>query len=180
MSAPLFDELATPSLDQAKATYSQRGGEYGDTWREKNPLALKAVMAKFGLPIPSEDVLSAMIAAALVDIKYSRLLGGYKEDSLIDGIAYTALLVGAVKRVEEEAQPAKQPVDVDAAWMATKQEGIDYMVKQADKAVATLKQDAKRGEPVLDPGLTYFQHRDVSGGSTCQCDICEVYRVNNP
>src|SRR3954465_11805469 len=90
MTKPLFEALADPSLDKVRATYAQRGGEYADTLGNLNTLAMQATMKVLGIPAPSKDGLLALMLAAMVDVKYTRMLGGYKEDSVIDGIAYSA------------------------------------------------------------------------------------------
>lgn len=186
---PLFELYADATLDAVRGTYAQRGTEYADTWAVLNPLAVKAVMAKFGIPEPPIGQLKAIIAAALVDVKYQRIGGGYKEDSLIDGIAYSALLVGMMGELSRK--PAAKPqstADIfddhnDNAKVPCHCEVCEpyrqaLAAGTADKAVATPKQDANRGEPASDPGLPYFKHN--AGNAVCDCDICGVYRVNNP
>lgn len=88
---PLFDDNATKTLERVAETFKQRGGQYGDTWKDCQWLAVLAVAGRMGLPltVPQARLLAA---AAFVDVKYQRLQGGYKDDSLIDGIAYTANL----------------------------------------------------------------------------------------
>ena len=92
MSKPLFEERADRTLDKVRAVYAQRGGEYADTWRTCRFLAMKAVSMKLNLEI-RDEYLRALATAAFVDMKYERLSGGFKDDSIIDGIAYGAFLV---------------------------------------------------------------------------------------
>tara|TARA_R110000868_G_scaffold244413_1_gene500709 strand:+ start:254 stop:559 length:306 start_codon:yes stop_codon:yes gene_type:complete len=99
MTKPLFEERADRTLDKVRAVYSQRGGEYSDTWRTCRFLAMKAVSMKLGLEI-REDYLRALATAAFVDMKYERLSGGFKDDSIIDGIAYGAFLVDEMVSIE--------------------------------------------------------------------------------
>lgn len=87
MTKPLFEERADRTLDKVRAVYAQRGGEYADTWRTCRFLAMKATAKKLGLVIPDEYC-RALAAAAFYDMKYERLSGGYKDDSVIDAIAY--------------------------------------------------------------------------------------------
>lgn len=87
MSKPLFEERADRTLDKVRAVYAQRGGEYADTWRTCRFLAMKATAKKLGLVIPDEYC-RALATAAFYDMKYERLSGGYKDDSVIDAIAY--------------------------------------------------------------------------------------------
>ncbi|CAB4212989.1 hypothetical protein UFOVP1444_46 [uncultured Caudovirales phage] len=99
MTKPLFEERADRTLDKVRAVYAQRGGEYADTWRTCRFLAMKAVSMKLGLEI-REDYLRALATAAFVDMKYERLSGGFKDDSIIDGIAYGAFLVDEMVSIE--------------------------------------------------------------------------------
>jgi len=92
MTKPLFEERADRTLDKVRAVYAQRGGEYADTWRTCRFLAMKAVSMKLNLEI-RDEYLRALATAAFVDMKYERLGGGFKDDSIIDGIAYGAFLV---------------------------------------------------------------------------------------
>lgn len=90
-AAPLFDSNAKATLGRVSSIFQQRGGEYGDTWRDCQWLAIKAVGRKIGLNL-TQDQSRKIAAAALFDVKYQRLQGGYKDDSIIDGIAYGANL----------------------------------------------------------------------------------------
>lgn len=104
MTKPLFEERADRTLDKVRAVYAQRGGEYADTWRTCRFLAMKAVSMKLGLEI-REDYLRALATAAFVDMKYERLSGGFKDDSIIDGIAYGAFLVDEMDELFSNATP---------------------------------------------------------------------------
>ncbi len=90
-AAPLFDSNAKATLGRVSEIFQQRGGDYGDTWRDCQWLAIKAVSRKLGLNL-THDQCRKIAAAALFDVKYQRLQGGYKDDSIIDGIAYGANL----------------------------------------------------------------------------------------
>src|ERR1043166_8478731 len=103
---PLFAQLADATLDRCKATYSNRGDQYGDTWRDCQWLKLKAILfTMFGLK-PTIAQCRAMSLAALSDVKYSRFLGGYNDDHVIDGINYDAALAEEMREVYKE--PAKR------------------------------------------------------------------------
>lgn len=93
---PLFETLASSSLDLVRATYTQRGTEYADSWRTCQWITLQSVARKLGIPL-SQEHCRAIALASLVDCKRERMAGGYKEDSLIDGIAYEAALIGEMK-----------------------------------------------------------------------------------
>lgn len=99
-SIPVFSEYADATLARVRATYAERGGQYGDTWREAKFNNLRAVLKLCGVTLGNPE-LRAIAAASLVDVKHSRMIGGYKEDNLIDGIAYGALLVECVRRLKE-------------------------------------------------------------------------------
>lgn len=87
---PLFEHHADATLERVRATYAQRGKEYADTWRDAQFLAMQATAKQLGLKLDT-DQCRKLAAAAFVDMKYSRLSGGYKDDSVVDGIAYQAL-----------------------------------------------------------------------------------------
>ena len=88
---PLFEELALATMDRAKYTFAGRGVEYGDTWREARFLIMQAVARQLDCVIKPEHF-RALATAAFCDMKYWRFLGGYKDDSLVDGINYQAFL----------------------------------------------------------------------------------------
>lgn len=96
--APLFDENADASLARAAAIYKQRGGEYADTWRTCRFLKMKAVAKELGCEIPDEAY-RALATAAFCDMKYERNAGGYKDDSIIDGINYDAFLAEEMRKL---------------------------------------------------------------------------------
>jgi hypothetical protein len=90
---PKFERTAAPILTSALRTLRTRGRQYGDTWETCQFLALRAVAKQLKLAIPT-SALRAIATAALVDLKYERLRGGYNPDHLLDGINYAAYLVG--------------------------------------------------------------------------------------
>lgn len=87
----LFNHNATSTLDRVRATFDERGAEYGDTWRDCQWLAAMAVAREIGIGL-TRDQARKIAAGVMLDIKYQRLQGGYKDDSVIDGIAYAANL----------------------------------------------------------------------------------------
>jgi hypothetical protein len=89
MSEPMFEKRANATLARVTATFGQRGTEYGDTWANCQWLAMKATAQELGITVPPE-FLRALAVAALVDLKYQRLEGGYKDDSVVDAGAYGA------------------------------------------------------------------------------------------
>lgn len=98
MTMHLFPELATSTLAKVQATFEQRGGEYGDTWRDCQWLTTKAICKELGVEV-SEYALRAIALATLVDVKHQRMQGGWKGDNLIDGIAYSAALAEEMERL---------------------------------------------------------------------------------
>lgn len=99
---PLFETNVLPILSEVIDTFTERGTQYADTWKNCRWLALIATLRKIGDRFHYDiEELRAISAAALVDIKYSRLEGGYKEDSAIDAIAYYPNWVAQMRKVEE-------------------------------------------------------------------------------
>jgi hypothetical protein len=104
---PMFDTLCKRRLGKAIAVCEERGNQYGDTLRNGQWLASRAVARKFndwGLTILSiasdTSCARALSIAGLVDIKYQRFEGGYKVDNLDDGINYSAVLVELMHELE--------------------------------------------------------------------------------
>lgn len=95
---PLFEERADVSISRAQAVYKQRGGEYADTWRSCRFLKMKAVSKALGIEIKPEHF-RALATAAFCDMKYERNAGGYKDDSIIDGINYDAFLAEEMREL---------------------------------------------------------------------------------
>lgn len=119
-SEPLFESNANASIARVTSTFGQRGAEYGDTWRNAQWLAFRAVAKRFGLEIP-ESAIRPLCAAVMVDVKYQRLEGGYKDDSIVDGIAYSANLAEEMRAFEpqprhidvsEEPLQVTEPVEI--------------------------------------------------------------------
>lgn len=93
---PRFNRMADAGMDDIKAIYTQRGGEYADTMEETQWLMLLAVAKRMGIEL-TNDQARALAIAGLCDIKYWRNLGGFKRDNLLDGGAYNAYLLGELK-----------------------------------------------------------------------------------
>lgn len=88
---PLFERRAMASMKRAQSIFQGRGLEYGDTWKDARFLTMKAVAKELGIEI-KDELYNAFACAALCDLEYERMSGGYKDDSLIDGINYSAYL----------------------------------------------------------------------------------------
>jgi len=96
MIAPLFDSNASKTLAKVSATFNQRGNEYGDTWRDCQWLNMKAAAGLAGLTLDTATA-RLLAAAALSDVKYQRMQGGWKDDTIVDRIAYDANLAAEVE-----------------------------------------------------------------------------------
>ncbi len=105
---PLFESNACASIKRVIDTFTQRGAEYGDTWRNSQHLMLRAVFKRFGVVVP-DSILNAIACAVLVDVKVQRTEGGYKDDSLIDLIAYAAFLAEEMRQFDPVSPAAELP-----------------------------------------------------------------------
>lgn len=97
---PLFEIRATETLARAAATFKGRGTQYGDTWQAARFLKMQAVANELGDKIDPLHF-RALAAAAFADMKYWRLLGGYQDDSLLDGINYDAFLAAEMRVLKD-------------------------------------------------------------------------------
>jgi hypothetical protein len=98
---PLFQSNAVSVLNDVRETFESRGVEYGDTWRNCRWLALLVALREvFGFCLPNDESLRTIAAAVFLDVKYSRLEGeAYKEDTLIDLIAYAPNFVAQMRKL---------------------------------------------------------------------------------
>jgi hypothetical protein len=105
---PTFERTADATLDQVRSIYAQRGGEYGDSWSLENsrPVFTEHTLRSFGVTLDREQ-LRLVVMAALVDVKDSRMIGPWKLDSVVDGVAYRAAY--ATMREEYEARKSSEP-----------------------------------------------------------------------
>jgi len=91
---PVFEESAAATARKCSDIYTQRGGEYKDTWalEHQTHTFLDAVLDEAGsdyFPVKLPDDLKRLMKLAdLIDVKEDRMLGGYKEDTLVDGVNY--------------------------------------------------------------------------------------------
>lgn len=96
-----FEVLAESTIARCQAIYRTRGEQYADTLKECQWATLSAVMRKMGIGAQGQQCLRAIAMAALVDVKYIRQLGGYSDDSLVDGINYAAVLAEDMRQIIE-------------------------------------------------------------------------------
>jgi hypothetical protein len=145
MPEPLFESNARATIARVDATFCQRGAEYGDTWRNSQHLMLRAVARRFNITIP-ESALNAIACAVLVDVKVQRTEGGYKDDTLVDLIAYAAFLAEEMRQFENAA-PVIPPVSrllcaAAALYVAGKWECAGVHPEKAAKLWADLRDAA--------------------------------------
>jgi hypothetical protein len=127
---PTFETLADETLERVRGIYAQRGTEYADTWKNPPLLAMKATASKLGIDIPDEFY-KVLAMAALADVKYVRLMGGYKEDSVDDGIAYNAVWAAEMRRVLSGFQ---EKVAVDVGKITSTLHPTDYFINRMNGA----------------------------------------------
>ena len=101
---PTFTRCANASLERTRATYEQRGWEYGDSWALPN---IQAPLTEYVLNLTRDGVggyrawLRLLRAAVLADTKESRLQGNVNiDDHLIDGLAYRATFAELLREYE--------------------------------------------------------------------------------
>lgn len=88
-------------MDAVKATYSQRGAEYSDSWHLDCIVTTftRATLRAFGLDLTDEQI-RLLQSASLIDVKDSRMGGPFKADSVIDGLAYRAAWLSFMQEYE--------------------------------------------------------------------------------
>jgi hypothetical protein len=102
-----FNSASDVTLDQTRSVYNQRGGEYQDTWDLANQVTtmLDHVLRSIGRAEFTPQEKRLIVAAALCDVKDSRLIGGYKKDTHLDAIAYRAALAHWLEEYMTEGAP---------------------------------------------------------------------------
>jgi len=100
-----FERSADAGHEQVRAIYGQRGGEYSDTLETNDWYTMRA-LAKHLVGIDlSKDHARLLSLASLVNVKYERMSGGWKEDSLVDKLAYGSALLGELHGIRGENIP---------------------------------------------------------------------------
>ena len=100
---PWFNNATETMSGEVAAVMAERGGQNGDSWKDNQQLAMKAVKREIdihGSKITDNQNYRLLALAALVDIKYQRLMGGYKEDTPIDMVNYLYGLAYAVREMK--------------------------------------------------------------------------------
>lgn len=91
-----FNRAGNATLERCTAVSNQRGTEYLDTWALENQITtftvatLRAILGDELTSGLTGDELRLIKNAALIDVKDERMLGGFKEDTIDDGINYRA------------------------------------------------------------------------------------------
>lgn len=98
---PAFNAAVDSTLGRALMVSNERGGEYGDTWALENQqtrfldMVLNEIdSTAFSTKTLSREEKRLIMVACLCDVKVSRMLGGFKGDTLDDLINYSAALRG--------------------------------------------------------------------------------------
>lgn len=104
---PVFEESAKRTAVKCEAIYGQRGGEYSDTWALENQqtVFVDTVLRMLNLSL-SAEAKRLLKLGALIDVKDDRMLGGFKEDSLIDGVNYRLVFNDLMLQFESKSTPA--------------------------------------------------------------------------
>jgi hypothetical protein len=106
-----FGELFNKGCGHITNIITERAGQYTDTYAYPSHNAYAAVTGTAGHP---RDVIKEQmrILATQIDIKYDRLAGGLKPDTVYDLAAFAVALAGVVREVEvlneEMAKRARQ------------------------------------------------------------------------
>ncbi len=109
---PKFETNAIATLQRVQSTFGLRGTEYGDTMAHCQWLTMKTIARRYGVDIPP-DLFRALAVGGLCDVKYQRQEGGYKDDNLVDAIAYQSFL--AQEMLDLDAARASQQIAIQHA-----------------------------------------------------------------
>jgi len=111
-----FNRGVDTILGECIAISDQRGGEYADTWDLKNinTPATGHVLRMKGTFNGEDEMLDKrwrrlLVMAALIDVKLSRLLGEYKEDTFIDLINYSACFADLMRDWKKNIKAGPDP-----------------------------------------------------------------------
>ena len=93
-----FNKAAKAAMNAANTTGNQRAGEYKDSWATENlstpflDATLRAIFRGEDINLIAPEEKRLLVIASMVDVKLSRLPGGYKADTYIDLLNYIAAL----------------------------------------------------------------------------------------
>lgn len=110
---PVFESGISAILGDSVKVSEQRGGEYGDSWALDNLVTTftRSTLESFGLHLSDEQV-RLLQMASLIDVKDARLIGPYKEDSVVDGINYRAVFA-YLRRLYDAPKDASPAIDAN-------------------------------------------------------------------
>ena len=104
--APAFNQGVDTVLGEAIAISNQRGGEYADSWAVPNlrTSVLDCVLRELPDSVGTWDAEQKRLAviASISDVKISRFLGAWKEDTAVDLINYLAALTYWMRQYKEK------------------------------------------------------------------------------
>src|SRR6266851_2719068 len=93
---PTFNYWVDTILGEAISISNQRGDEYGDSWALENmhtPVLDNILKMDYKLgsdPLMDKRYKRLIVIASMIDVKGSRWLGPFKEDTPVDSINYLA------------------------------------------------------------------------------------------
>ena len=93
---PLFTTAANVVLAECKALYDQRNEEYSDSLADGNLVKIFSTatlkhLTKKNIDLTSDAGMRVIQLASIIDVKLSRMQGGYKADTSRDSINYEAV-----------------------------------------------------------------------------------------
>ena len=108
-----FNAAMETTLNRSLAIGAQRGGEYLDSWAVENQVTtfISHVLALPVVPGREREYKRLLMAAALVDVKDSRMGGPWKLDTVDDGINYRAAFASWREEYETFRKAATWPSD---------------------------------------------------------------------
>lgn len=124
-SKATFNAAAEETINKALAVCDQRGGEYNDSWaleHIKTPFLDNTLdyltREPYERPVFDARDKRLIVLASLIDVKISRLVGPYKEDSSVDLINYVAAyntlrLLHEQPPIDVKQQSAERDIEYD-------------------------------------------------------------------
>lgn len=157
MTKPTFETYVEDTLNRATSICTQRGTEYKDSWANPSTKMLDAVCANLKVEIP-EYAKRAIMLAVLVDVKYNRLDGGYKDDTILDSINYNAALAAEMQRLSGEVESSSArmlPIITDSNKIQTiNNPNNPYFMKEL-RIINIVNMDKEEQNIVVTPDMFY-------------------------
>jgi hypothetical protein len=162
----VFEDGINVILGEGVAIATQRGGEYADSWHLDNLVTTFTAntLSSFGVSL-SPRQLRLVLLAALIDVKDSRMVGPYKEDTVIDGINYRAVFAYLRRQLDRSMEPAPTSTKKPCAFPGCVDERSSVVHKHGYNAGVTT------GCPADD---------DFTGGKPCDYNSlgCHPFKPN--